>query len=198
MNRNILQTAFLLLLFFFSYQVIAQQNKIVVKETIVVKDTIISVDTVNYKNLSLMEFFVAEAPEFQTFMEALNVSQIKATLESNGPFTLFVPSNVAFTNLPYGNIDELLKPQNTDTLRKLITYHILPGSFTLPLLIKAIKEKGGEFSVQTIGEAADLKFIIKEGNVYVKDAHGTSNLLATPIECKNGVIYKMESLLFPK
>jgi|GEM_PF-1779288 len=148
-------------------------------------------------NLSITEYFVEVAPQYQTLMKILIASDINATIQGEGSFTLFAPNNASFTDLPYGNVDELLKPDNYDSLQKIVTFHILPGIYTIPILTKKIKENAGEFSIQTIGEAADLKFSLNGADVYVKDAHGNSTKLGAPVVCKNGLIYPLNTILMP-
>src|SRR5437868_13627543 len=62
-----------------------------------------------------------------TLVAAVKAAGLVETLESTGPFTVFAPTNAAFDKLPSGTVDNLVKPENKQTLIKLLTYHVVPG-----------------------------------------------------------------------
>ena len=75
-----------------------------------------------------------------TLVAAVKAAGLVDTLEGPGPFTVFAPTNEAFAKLPAGTVDTLLKPENKETLTKVLTYHVVPGKLSASDLKKKIKE----------------------------------------------------------
>src|SRR3984957_6761173 len=67
-----------------------------------------------------------------TLVAAVKAGGLVDTLSGAGPFTVFAPTNAAFAKLPAGTVDTLVKPENKDTLTKILTYHVVPGRLTAP------------------------------------------------------------------
>ncbi|MBV9294511.1 MAG: fasciclin domain-containing protein, partial [Acidobacteriaceae bacterium] len=65
-----------------------------------------------------------------TLVAAVKAAGLVDTLEGSGPFTVFAPTNAAFDKLPAGTVDTLLKPENQDQLKKVLTYHVVAGRIT--------------------------------------------------------------------
>ena len=68
--------------------------------------------------------------QFTTLAAALDAAGLVETLKSEGPFTVFAPTDAAFAKLPEGTIENLLQPENRDQLIAILTYHVLPGAVT--------------------------------------------------------------------
>src|SRR5437868_1300229 len=81
--------------------------------------------------------------EHTTLVTAVKAAGLVDTLQGTGPFTVFAPTNAAFAKLPAGTVDNLVKPENKDTLTKILTYHVVPGRLTTVALMKAIKDGEG-------------------------------------------------------
>src|SRR5436305_11597659 len=62
-----------------------------------------------------------------TLVAAVKAAGLVDTLQGAGPFTVFAPTNAAFSKLPAGTVDTLLKPENKDALTKVLTYHVVAG-----------------------------------------------------------------------
>src|SRR3954467_7834640 len=62
-----------------------------------------------------------------TLVAAVKAAGLVETLEGPGPFTVFAPTNDAFKKLPAGTVETLLKPENKDKLKKVLTYHVVAG-----------------------------------------------------------------------
>src|ERR1700689_1182829 len=75
-----------------------------------------------------------------TLVAAVKAAGLVDTLESKGPFTVFAPVNAAFSALPSGTVDSLLKPENKAELTKVLTYHVVPGRYTSMDLDKLIRK----------------------------------------------------------
>src|SRR6266436_1583554 len=78
-----------------------------------------------------------------TLVAAVKAAGLVDTLQSPGPFTVFAPTNEAFAKLPAGTVDTLLKPENKDTLTKVLTYHVVAGRLSAHDIAKKIKEGKG-------------------------------------------------------
>src|ERR1700730_17338282 len=93
-----------------------------------------------------------------TLVAAVKAAGLVDTLESKGPFTVFAPTNAAFSKLPAGTVDTLVKPENKDTLTKILTYHVVPGRLTAPVLMKMVRDGGGMAKLKTVeGEEIVIK-----------------------------------------
>ena len=91
-----------------------------------------------------------ESKDHTTLVAAVKAAGLVDTLEGPGPFTVFAPTNEAFAKLPAGTIDNLLKPENKDTLIKILTYHVVPGRVSAKDLMKLIKAGRGKATVKTV------------------------------------------------
>lgn len=74
---------------------------------------------------------VAEKSELSTLLTALEAAELVETLNGEGPYTVFAPTNEGFNNLPEGKLDELLKPENKAELQKVLKYHVVDGEVRL-------------------------------------------------------------------
>src|ERR1700693_2863507 len=85
-----------------------------------------------------------------TLVAAVKAAGLVETLEGPGPFTVFAPTNEAFDKLPAGTVDTLLKPENKDTLTKILTYHVVAGKVSSKELVKMIKAGHGKAELKTV------------------------------------------------
>src|SRR6476660_2458497 len=92
-----------------------------------------------------------------TLVAAVKAAGLVDTLEGQGPFTVFAPTNDAFAKLPAGTVDTLLKPENKDALVGVLTYHVVPGRYTAKDIMTMIKKDGGKTTLKTV-EVEDLTF----------------------------------------
>ena len=67
------------------------------------------------------------ADSFKTLVAAVKAAGLEDTLRSKGPFTVFAPTDEAFSKLPAGTVDSLLKPENRGKLQSILTYHVVSG-----------------------------------------------------------------------
>jgi uncharacterized surface protein with fasciclin (FAS1) repeats len=106
--------------------------------------------------------------EHTTLVAGLTAADLVSTLQSAGPFTVFAPTNGAFAKLPAGTLETLLKPENKTSLTKVLTYHVVAGSFNAAAVVKAIKDGGGSVTLKTVS-GGNLVASIKEGKVILTD-----------------------------
>src|SRR6476660_8048350 len=133
-----------------------------------------------------------------TLVAAVKAAGLVDTLQSAGPFTVFAPTNAAFAKLPAGTVDNLVKPENKDTLTKILTYHVVPGRLTAVALMKAIKDGEGTAKFKTV---AGGDIWIKQagpGKLSVTDAKGDVATVTIPdVLQSNGVIHVIDTVLLP-
>lgn len=132
-----------------------------------------------------------------TLVAAVKAAGLVETLKGPGPFTVFAPTNEAFAKLPAGTVDTLLKPENKDTLVKVLTYHVVSGRVTAADLKKQIKTGGGKAMLKTVnGET--LTAMIKGGKVVLQDEKGGISVVTiADVMQSNGVIHVVDSVLMP-
>lgn len=121
-------------------------------------------------------------------VSALKAAGLVDTLKGDGPFTVFAPTDNAFANLPSGNLDNLLKPENKDNLNDILLYHIFNGKVTAE---DAAKLNGQEIDMVN-GKKA--KISVKDGKVFINDAE----VITADINAKNGIIHVIDTVLIPK
>lgn len=121
-----------------------------------------------------------------TLVAAVQAASLVDTLKGTGPFTVFAPTNRAFGNLPQGTVDSLLKPENKKQLTDILTYHVVPGSYTSDEI------KDGMTLTTVLG--TKLAFSIKNGQVFI---NGKSTVVTPDIITSNGVIHVIGGVLLP-
>jgi uncharacterized surface protein with fasciclin (FAS1) repeats len=125
-----------------------------------------------------------------TLVAAVKAAGLVSTLEGKGPFTVFAPTNAAFSKLPAGTVDNLLKPDEKAKLTKILTYHVVPGKLETSDLTDGKKLK----TVQ--GEELTVKN--KGGKISIVDAKGDSaNVTIEDVNQSNGVIQVIDTVLMP-
>jgi uncharacterized surface protein with fasciclin (FAS1) repeats len=126
------------------------------------------------------------SPDHTTLVAAVTAAGLVETLKGAGPFTVFAPTNAAFTALPAGTVDGLLKPESKDALTKILTYHVVAGA------VKAADLKDGQ-KVKTL-QGQELTVAIKDGKVTINGA----NVTAADLTGSNGVVHVIDAVLMPK
>jgi uncharacterized surface protein with fasciclin (FAS1) repeats len=143
-----------------------------------------------YRTKNIVENAV-NSKDHTTLVAAVKAAGLVDTLSSKGPFTVFAPTNAAFSKLPAGTVETLVKPENKATLTKILTYHVVPGKMNASDLTDGKKLKtveGEELIVKNAG-----------GKVTVTDAKGeTSNVTIADVNQSNGVIHVIDTVLMPK
>jgi len=125
------------------------------------------------------------AGTFNTLVAAVQAAGLESTLRSDGPFTVFAPSDEAFAKLPAGTVETLLKPENKEKLVSILTYHVVSGKvYSKSLAGKQIEAK----TVQGTTVAVNGTNGVKVDN---------STVVAADIKTSNGVIHVIDSVLMP-
>ena len=132
-----------------------------------------------------------------TLVAAVKAAGLVETLKGPGPFTVFAPTNMAFSALPAGTVDTLLKPENKGTLTSVLTYHVVPGRVDAASLAQQIKAGGGKAMLKTAA-GGTLTASMRGNDVLVTDAKGNSAVVTTAdVYQSNGVIHVVDKVLMP-
>lgn len=126
------------------------------------------------------------AGDFTTLVTAVKAAGLVDTLKGKGPFTVFAPTNEAFAKLPKGTLEELLKPENKDKLKAILTYHVVAGKVMAKDVVKLTEATTVEGSAVAI-KANDNGVMINKSKVVKAD-----------IACTNGVIHVIDHVLLPE
>ncbi len=126
------------------------------------------------------------AGAFNTLVAAVKAAELVEVLKSEGPFTVFAPTDEAFAKLPEGTVEELLKPENKDKLVAILTYHVVSGA----VMAKDVVQLSEAKTVQ--GQSVAIE--VRDEKVYL---NGVTQVLKTDIACSNGVIHVIDSVLLP-
>jgi len=125
------------------------------------------------------------AGKFKTLVAAVKAAELVETLQGEGPFTVFAPTDEAFAALPEGTVAGLLKPEAKSALQGVLTYHVVPGK------VMASDVVGLKGAVTANGQRVDIKVV--DDKVMIDGA----TVVATDIECDNGVIHIIDGVLLP-
>jgi len=138
------------------------------------------------------------SPDHTTLVAAVKAAGLVDALKGKGPLTVFAPTNAAFKLLPDGTVETLLKPENKDSLTKILTYHVVAGLYDTKALRAGIRKGGGTLSLKAL--SGDTLTFMMNGpmNIVVKDAKGTVASISTyDVYQSNGVIQVIDKVLLP-
>ena len=132
-----------------------------------------------------------------TLVAAVKAAGLVDTLQSEGPFTVFAPTNAAFDQLPPGTVETLVKPENKPMLTSILTYHVVAGKWDSQALNAAIVAGGNKLMLKTVN-GEDLTIKGKGQNLSVTDSKGnTAHVTIADVYQKNGVIQVVDKVLMP-
>ena len=126
------------------------------------------------------------AGDFETLTAALQAAGLVETLKGEGPFTVFAPTDEAFSRLPAGTVESLLKPENIDQLRAILTYHVVPGAVTAEQVVYLSEAR------TVNGQSVDISV---DGPTVMIDK---ANVVVADIMASNGIIHVIDSVILPE
>lgn len=133
----------------------------------------------------IVEVAIADG-DFDTFVRALQAARLNDTLSGPGPYTVFAPTDEAFDKIPREQLNELISNESQrNTLRGILTYHVVPGIITSSDLTNGTM-------LRTM-EGGDLRVTINSGKVMVDGA----SIVRPDINASNGVIHAIDTVLMP-
>lgn len=134
-----------------------------------------------------------------TLVAAVKAADLVEALQGAGPFTVFAPTNAAFDMLPAGTVDNLLKPENKAALQGVLKYHVASGKWNAKELVKAIKDAGGKYTINTLAGGKLYASLDEKGGVWIWDENGGKAMVTiADVNQKNGVIHVVDHVLLPK
>ena len=150
-----------------------------------------------YPNKNIIENAV-NSKDHTTLVAAVKAADLVATLQGEGPFTVFAPTNEAFAKLPKGTVETLLMPENKKTLQTVLTYHVVAGKHNAKDIMNDIKKGNGKAMYKTVS-GGTLTVMMKGKNVMLMDEKGgMATVTIADVNQSNGVIHVIDSVVLPK
>lgn len=150
-----------------------------------------------YPSKNIVENAV-NSKDHTTLVAAVKAAGLVETLQSAGPFTVFAPTNDAFSLLPAGTVNNLLKPEMKSTLGNVLTYHVVAGKISAKELAMMVRDGKGSATLKTVA-GGNLNVSIKKNKIAIKDENGTSSYITIrDVNQSNGVIHVIDQVLLPK
>ncbi|WP_233253208.1 fasciclin domain-containing protein [Paracoccus binzhouensis] len=138
------------------------------------------------------------APNLTTLVAAVKAAGLVETLSGPGPFTVFAPTNDAFDKLPAGTVETLVKPENKETLTKILTCHVASGVITAENIVATIEKGKGMAKIETLG-GCELTATMKDGMVMLTDPKGDVATVETAdVRQSNGMVHVISTVMLPK
>lgn len=139
----------------------------------------------------------SNSSDHTTLVTAVKTAGLVDVLSSEGPFTVFAPTNKAFEALPKGTVETLLKKENQKKLQSILTYHVLAGDYKAADVIDAIKKGNGKATFKTVN--GDEIYAMLDGDkVKIKDKSGNiATVTAADLDASNGVIHVIDTVILP-
>ena len=149
-----------------------------------------------YANKNIVENAV-NSKDHTTLVAAVKAAGLVETLQGEGPFTVFAPTNEAFAQLPDGTVETLLKPENKDQLTKILTCNVVYAKAMSDAISKMIADDGGKHPVKTVG-GCEFTAMQKDGKIMIEDGKGNvATVTIADVEQSNGVIHVIDTVLIP-
>ena len=148
------------------------------------KDWNATAQVVSHEETGNIVEVAAAAGSFETLIAAAKAAGLVDALTSDGPLTVLAPSDEAFSKLPAGTVESLLKPENKDKLIAVLTYHVVPG-----------KVMSGDVSPGKVATVQGQQVTLAAAGKGLKIDN--ANIVATDIETSNGVIHVIDTVILP-
>ena len=126
-----------------------------------------------------------KAGSFNTLVAAVQAAELVETLKSKGPFTVFAPTDEAFSKLDKATLESLLKPENKDQLVAILTYHVVAGKVMSTDIT-------GNMEPATVN-GSTINITLDNGKVMINDA----TVISADVDTDNGVIHVIDTVLIP-
>ena len=150
-----------------------------------------------YPSKNIVENAV-NSKDHTTLVAAVKAADLVDVLMSEGPFTVFAPTNNAFDKLPKGTVETLVMAENKATLQTILKYHVVSGKWNAKDVAKLIKEGKGKATITTVS-VGTLTAWMKGKDIYITDENGNSaKVTIADVNQSNGVIHVIDTVLLPK
>jgi len=149
-----------------------------------------------YEDRNIVENAV-NSEDHTTLVAAVKAAGLVETLQGEGPFTVFAPTNAAFEKLPEGTVETLLKPENKDQLTTILTCHVVAADAMSADINKMIMDDGGEHIIPTVG-GCEFNSYMEDGMLKIEDGQGNvATVTIADVDQSNGVIHVIDTVLLP-
>jgi uncharacterized surface protein with fasciclin (FAS1) repeats len=150
-----------------------------------------------YPSKNIVENAV-NSKDHTTLVAAVKAAELVDVLTSEGPFTVFAPTNAAFDKLPKGTVETLVKPENKEQLQTILKYHVVSGNWNAVDLAKAISDNKGKAVIKTVSGGTITAWMDGK-DVYISDENGNkAKVTIADVKQSNGVIHVIDAVLLPK
>ena len=146
--------------------------------------TIASFQSANAQSKDIVDLAVGNE-NLSTLVAAVKAAGLVETLQGDGPFTVFAPTNKAFEALPEGTLETLLKPENKDQLASILTYHVVSGN------VKSTDLYDGQ-EAKTV-QGSEIKVKISDNGAMINNA----SVVAANVEASNGIVHVIDKVILP-
>ena len=139
----------------------------------------------------------SNSPIHTTLVAAVGAAGLVDTLQGEGPFTVFAPTDAAFAKLPAGSVEELLEPQNKDRLVQILTCHVVATNALSDAIQGMIADDSGRHPVPTLG-GCTLQATYENGMIMLEDEQGqVATVTVADVVQSNGVIHVIDTVMLP-
>lgn len=191
MKKSNLFSAIIFTVTLFVGQNVMAQNKMMKEDTKMVGGAAM------YPSKNIVENAI-NSKDHTTLVAAVKASGLVDVLMSEGPFTVFAPTNEAFEKLPKGTVETLLKEENKTTLQNILKYHVVSGKYSAKDIIKLIKDGNGKAMLNTVSGGVLVAWL-KGKTVYITDENGNSSMVTiADVNQSNGIIHVVDTVVLPK
>lgn len=149
-----------------------------------------------YEDRNIVENAVNSA-DHTTLVAAVKAAGLVDTLSSEGPFTVFAPTNDAFAALPDGTVESLLQPENKDQLTQILTCHVIGAEAMSGAIAQMVADDGGMHPVTTVG-GCEFTVMTDGDAIKIEDGQGrVATVTIADVDQSNGVIHVIDTVLLP-
>ncbi len=149
-----------------------------------------------YPTMNIIENAV-NSPIHTTLVAAVQAAGLVETLEGEGPFTVFAPTDEAFAKLPEGTVETLLMPENLETLQTVLTCHVVAANALSDAIVGMVADDGGMHPVTTVGGCV-LNVTYEDEMLQITDEQGNvATVTIADVVQSNGVIHVIDTVLLP-
>ena len=149
-----------------------------------------------FADMTIVENAV-NSPIHTTLVAAVQAAGLVDTLNSEGPFTVFAPTDEAFAALPEGTVETLVMPENKDQLTKILTCHVVADNIMSDAIAGMIADSGGKQPVETVG-GCTLQAEMSGDMITLTDENGgVATVTTADVRQSNGVIHVIDKVLLP-
>ena len=174
----------------------ANEDAMTSEDTMATDTTATDMDADNQNGETVADIAMSN-DNFSTLVTAIKAADLGPTLQGDGPYTVFAPTNDAFNKLPNGTVDELVKPENKEKLTSILTYHVVPGEYKAADITKAINDNNGKYEITTV-EGGTITAMLEGDKVVLTDAAGNkATVTMADVDGSNGVIHAIDAVMMP-